>query len=669
MGVKGRGGGSPRSITRIGALGFDGGVSEPPLPPQSSQRQQPPTSGSNNISAKVLGRITGRVYTPSQQTMSLQSMTSSALAALFRSVYLARKQHARWRGKSSSVGEVGEAVERGPRSGSGRNILFITSDQQRYDALGVNGGKVARTASLDALAREGINYRRAHVQNVVCMPSRSTMLTGQHPHTHGVFANGVPLPPDAKSVASELRRRAGYHTALIGKAHFDPHLDPTLRFFENRCAAEGLTQPWHGFEHVELATHGPLVAHHYATWLWDNHPKEVHGFGGVLTGAGGGDTDAPEVAHNPIAREHYHTDWVAERTIAWLSQLPQDAPWFCWMSFPDPHHPFDPPYEEVKKRIDWRDAPLPAAYPRRREDARRILRGKPRHWLDWYEGRFRNPEGGPVLFEPASLSADQIREVNAMIHVENELIDEACGRVMAWLRERDLDDNTDIIFTSDHGELQGDFGLLFKGPYHVESLLRVPLIWRPAPAAASSSASSANVAPVAIDTPVGHVDLAPTLCSIAGIEPGDWMQGRALPITRDDERERVITTFDSQFPPSRHAPAHDLPRRLAVHRLRAALPRPRRRLPLLLDHLGSRPPHPPTTAAPKASSTISRAIRTSGATCGTTRHTAPAATSCSPISATTSRRYGSRRWRWRHRRRGRQRITTRFGRSVVGSHP
>ncbi|HMR11680.1 MAG TPA: sulfatase-like hydrolase/transferase, partial [Polyangiaceae bacterium] len=72
-----------------------------------------------------------------------------------------------------------------------RNILFITVDQQRYDALGVNGGKVARTPCIDALARSGIVYRRAHVQNVVCMPARSTMLTGQHPRTHGVIANGI----------------------------------------------------------------------------------------------------------------------------------------------------------------------------------------------------------------------------------------------------------------------------------------------------------------------------------------------------------------------------------------------------------------------------------------------------------------------------------------------
>jgi arylsulfatase A-like enzyme len=79
----------------------------------------------------------------------------------------------------------------------GRKILFITTDQQRYDTLGCNGGTLSRTPVLDGLAAGGVRYERAHPQSVVCMPSRSTMLTGQHPSTHGVWMNGVALPVDA----------------------------------------------------------------------------------------------------------------------------------------------------------------------------------------------------------------------------------------------------------------------------------------------------------------------------------------------------------------------------------------------------------------------------------------------------------------------------------------
>src|SRR5579885_2179993 len=130
-----------------------------------------------------------------------------------------------------------------------RNILFITTDQQRFDALGVNGGTIARTPVADRLAATGINYRRAHNQNTVCTPARSTMLTGQYVRTHGVVANGIPLPVDAPSVAAYLKERAGYRTALLGKAHFEPAMDPQQRWFENRMGYEGSTGPFRGFDH------------------------------------------------------------------------------------------------------------------------------------------------------------------------------------------------------------------------------------------------------------------------------------------------------------------------------------------------------------------------------------------------------------------------------------
>ena len=124
----------------------------------------------------------------------------------------------------------------------GRKILLVTTDQQRYDTLGCNGGTLARTPVVDGLAADGIRFERAHPQSVVCMPSRSTILTGQHPTTHGVWMNGVPLPVDAPSVA-EVLRQAGYRTALVGKAHFEPFLDPFLRFAENALARTGTEPP------------------------------------------------------------------------------------------------------------------------------------------------------------------------------------------------------------------------------------------------------------------------------------------------------------------------------------------------------------------------------------------------------------------------------------------
>src|SRR6185312_13428247 len=137
----------------------------------------------------------------------------------------------------------------------GRKILFITTDQQRYDSLGCNGGRVARTPVVDGWARTGMNYRRAYNQNTVCMPARSTMLTGQYPRTHGVVANGIPLPADAPSVAAHLADNAGYRTALIGKAHFEPAFDMTGKWEENARWRRGDTGPWRGFEYSIQAAH------------------------------------------------------------------------------------------------------------------------------------------------------------------------------------------------------------------------------------------------------------------------------------------------------------------------------------------------------------------------------------------------------------------------------
>jgi arylsulfatase A-like enzyme len=438
----------------------------------------------------------------------------------------------------------------------GRCILFVTTDQQRYDTLGCNGGTLARTPIVDALAAHGVRYERCHPSSVVCMPSRATIVTGQHPSAHGVWMNGVPLAVDAPSVAAELARE-GYRTALVGKAHFEPMLDPFGQFTENRLADLGeptVLDRWHdgstgwhrGFEHLELATHGAAGWLHYSRWLQRTHPEAVGMYYRVLddelevSSAGGGDTGAPQVRLNEIPREWYHTEWVADRTIAWLEGLDADDDFFCWMSFPDPHHPWDPPTSE-RHRVDWRDVELPAGHLAGRAEREAALDAKPRHWSRWYRGEGVANYEAPARWVPATLTDDQVREVNALNAIEVELVDEAIGRVLDALGRRGFAERTDVLVTTDHGELQGDFGLLFKGPYHVDGLLRLPLIWRPAAVAQGS--------PAVVTQPVGLVDLAPTFLEIAGFRAPPWMEGRALPTSDADAIARgfdaAITEWDS----------------------------------------------------------------------------------------------------------------------------
>jgi arylsulfatase A-like enzyme len=438
----------------------------------------------------------------------------------------------------------------------GRKILFITTDQQRYDTLGVNGGSLSRTPVLDRLAAEGIRYERCQPTSVVCMPSRASMLTGQYPSTHGAWMNGVALPIDAPSVAESLHD-LGYATALIGKAHFEPFMDPFGRFAENALANLGvptIEQPWfdgrrgvhRGFDYLEFATHGVMGPLHYAKWMRGQHPEALGGFYNVVDGdlnvnaAGGGDTGAPQVKFNDVPREWYHTDWVADRTIEWLTSQSDGADWFCWMSFPDPHHPWDPPSSE-RHRVSWRDVPLPANYPENAARRESILDEKARHWRAWYDGRVVSNYEAPKKWVPATLTADQVREVNALNAIEVELIDEAIGRVLSALEGKGWSSDVDVIFTSDHGELQGDFGLLFKGPYHVDGLMRLPLIWRPAP--------STNPEPSVVSAPVSLVSLAATFLRVAGAARPSWVEGDVLPVSDDDASARhfdsTVTEWDS----------------------------------------------------------------------------------------------------------------------------
>jgi arylsulfatase A-like enzyme len=174
-----------------------------------------------------------------------------------------------------------------------------------------------------------------------------------------------------------------------------------------------------------------------------------------------------------------------------------------------------------------------------------LLDQKPKHWRGYFEGTLWTNLESPREFVPADMTADQLREINAMTHIENELIDEACQRVFKYLKQAGQLDNTDIFFTTDHGELQGDFGLLFKGPYHVNALMQVPLIWKPAKAA--------NLAPAEVSAPVGHLDLASTFCHIAGIEVPAYCEGQKLPVSETEavsqQRSHVLTEWDSEHGP------------------------------------------------------------------------------------------------------------------------
>ena len=182
-------------------------------------------------------------------------------------------------------------------------------------------------------------------------------------------------------------------------------------------------------------------------------------------------------------------------------------------------------------------------YPESAAQREALLDVKARHWREWYDGRVVSNYEAPATWVPATMTADQVREVNALNAVEVELIDEAIGRVLKSIDAKGWGDDVDVIFTSDHGELQGDFGLLFKGPYHVDALMRLPLIWRPA--------LSSKPEPSVVHAPVSLVSLAATFLEVAGKPAPGYVEGSVLPLNDDEARARsfdaTFTEWDSSF--------------------------------------------------------------------------------------------------------------------------
>jgi arylsulfatase A-like enzyme len=300
-----------------------------------------------------------------------------------------------------------------------------------------------------------------------------------------------------------------------------------------------------GFDHLELCNH--VVSGNHMTWLreqvgWHRAADLVEESAHAFMGAGpveahvASDTGAFQALYSGMPPELHSSMWAVDRVLSWIDSLPSERPFFCWLSFDDPHHPFNPP-AAYGRRHNWQELALPAARGRTREEIERQLDGKPWQYGAYWRGEFSQHEGAHAESSVCQMPDDQLREITALTYGMVELIDDALGRLLDGLRGRGREADTHLLVTTDHGELLGDHGLVLKGPFHLEGLMRVPLIWH-------APGREAGV----MSDPVGLVDVAPTCCSIAGIDVPEWMDGAPLP-QADGSRERVTTVFDSAYRP------------------------------------------------------------------------------------------------------------------------
>ncbi len=368
------------------------------------------------------------------------------------------------------------------------NILWIIADQLRADHVGFGGNTILRTPNLDRLAASATVFDRAYVANPICMPNRCSMLTGRMPSAHGVIFNDRSLDWSTNTFIRSLAS-AGYDTALIGKSHiqhgmsrnvvFENKLGPTMNDpypngWDELEHAESYSrekrpevEDFYGFKHKELAIgHGDMVIGDHYRWALAKGANAADLLGNPYPESPALERSADwwQIYKPTLPEELYSTTYVAERMRAWLQDDDRrKKPWIAQCSFPDPHHPFTPP-GKWWDTYSADDMPIPESFDDSLEDA-------PAHLsiIRSFEPR----ENYVQMFGPSKTIVKQAMAAEfGMI----EMMDHYIGEVLKTLEDSGQMDNTIIIFTSDHGDMFGDHGLMLKATMHYQECLRVPLM-------------------------------------------------------------------------------------------------------------------------------------------------------------------------------------------------
>ena len=384
------------------------------------------------------------------------------------------------------------------------NILWICTDQQRYDTIGALGNPHVSTPNIDRLVQGGVAFERAYCQSPICTPSRASFLTGLYPSSIRVNRNGNPTFPDFPPLISKTLAEAGYDCGLIGKLH----LASAYGRIETRADD--------GYRYWQYS-HAPrddwAQGHDYADW----------------TRSKGGDLSELILDPAGVPAELHQTTWCAEKTIEFIN-AERSGPFFASVNIYDPHPPFNPP-EDYRRRFD--PALMPAPLFRESDLAQQAELAA----VD-FQSRARHPSqldiSSPVLpqspqsllHEPETAGARDAATLIAAYYAMIKLIDDQLGRILAALEASGQRDNTLIIFTSDHGEMLGDHGLILKGCRFYEGLVRVPLIWQWRGQFAADLRSPALVE---------LSDIMPTLLDLCGLPQPDYLAGQSLlPILRGE---------------------------------------------------------------------------------------------------------------------------------------
>ena len=368
------------------------------------------------------------------------------------------------------------------------NILFLMTDQQRFDALGSVGGWV-RTPTLDRIAAEGVNFTACHTTSPLCIPARFSLALGLHPHVTGIWNNGPYTLAPAAANWMQAVRAAGYRTSLFGKTHLHSR-GTDLRAAEGHMHALGLDDvDESGGPHANAVLTSHLTARWAAKGLLDVYRRDLE------ERKARGAFAAPSV----LPLEEYADVYIADRAVEYLRAYRRPEPWFCWVSFGGPHEPWDAP-EPYASLYAPDDMPPP--------------RPKPIE-------EFPRATGLADRRKQHAFAPGQIAGLRANYAGNVTLIDDQIGRILAAVEARGELAGTAIVFTSDHGEMNGDAGMLYKGNF-LDAAVRVPLLVRPAAGFGPFPAGRRS------DRLVELPDVGATIGEFAGAMPSPASQARSL---------------------------------------------------------------------------------------------------------------------------------------------
>ena len=373
------------------------------------------------------------------------------------------------------------------------NILLLMTDQQRWDAMSCSGDWV-QTPHLDRIASEGIRFTNCVTTSPVCIPTRLSLATGLYPHNTHVWNNMNHQMPAETPTWMQAVRDAGYRTSLFGKTHLHPH-NGDLREREDLMNAYGLDDV---NEIGGPRASAKVLSHMTAMWeekgVWEGYRADYRERFS---------TKPHLVRASTLGFEDYADVYVGQQAKRYLQNYEREEPWCCWVSFGGPHEPWDTP-EPYASMYD--PAEMPPAIPRPFAETR------PTGHLDGLMQRV-NP-----TFEPG-----EIGRLRANYAGNVTLIDDQIGEILDTIEARGELENTIIVHTSDHGEMNGDYGLIYKSNF-LNGAVRIPLLVRTPDTLRLQTPSTGTIC----ERPVEWIDIGPTLVELVGGELGHRQFGKSL---------------------------------------------------------------------------------------------------------------------------------------------